>query len=43
VAAHREQLLGYRAALLANEPTQPVRLAFITAQGRFIELDPDTP
>lgn len=39
VPEHREQLLGYRAALRAERPADAVRLAFITAQGRFIELD----
>ena len=39
VAEHREQLRGYRAALQATQPGDTVRLAFITAQGRFIELD----
>jgi ATP-dependent helicase/nuclease subunit A len=43
VAEHCEQLRGYRAALQATEPAHAVRLAFITAQGRFIELDADTP
>lgn len=43
VPEHREQLRGYRAALQASQPGDTVRLAFITAQGRFIELDPDAP
>jgi ATP-dependent helicase/nuclease subunit A len=42
VLEHREQLRGYREALQASQPGAVVRLAFITAQGRFIELDPDT-
>ena len=32
-----------RAALRAIHPGAPVRLAFITARGRFIELPADTP
>lgn len=43
VPEHREQLRGYRAALQASQPGDTVRLAFITAQGRFIELDADAP
>ncbi len=39
VPEHREQLRGYRTALQASRPGDAVRLAFITAQGRFIELD----
>jgi len=40
VPEHREQLRAYRSALQAGQPGEAVRLAFITAQGRFIELDP---
>ena len=43
VPEHREQLRSYRAALQASQPGDAVRLAFITAQGRFIELDADLP
>ena len=41
--AYREQMHGYLAALRAIHPGAPVRLAFITARGRFIELPADTP
>lgn len=39
VPEHRQQLRDYRAALQTAHPGEPLRLAFITAQGRFIELD----
>ena len=39
VPEHNEQLRAYRSALQAGQPGEAVRLAFITAQGRFIELD----
>ncbi|MBL0945753.1 MAG: UvrD-helicase domain-containing protein [Hydrogenophaga sp.] len=39
VPEYQQQLRDYRAALQAARPGEPVRLAFITAQGRFIELD----
>ncbi|MFP8835830.1 UvrD-helicase domain-containing protein [Hydrogenophaga sp. XSHU_21] len=39
VREHREQMLGYRAALQAIHPGSTVRLGFITAQGRLIDMD----
>jgi len=39
VPEHLQQMRDYRAALQAAHPGEPLRLAFITAQGRFIELD----
>ncbi|MBL8387520.1 MAG: UvrD-helicase domain-containing protein [Hydrogenophaga sp.] len=41
-AALREQLLRYRRALLAARPGDTVRLAFINAEGRLIELEERT-
>jgi ATP-dependent helicase/nuclease subunit A len=37
--ALREQLRSYRAAVAQAYPTHPVRAAFLTAQGRLIEID----
>ena len=36
----RAQLLAYRAAVAQAQPGQPVRAAFLTAQGTLIELNP---
>ncbi|MFT5934777.1 MAG: ATP-dependent helicase/nuclease subunit A, partial [Hydrogenophaga sp.] len=48
-AAHPErqpellaQMRGYRAAVLAAYLGAPVRLAFINAEGRLIEVPPET-
>lgn len=39
-AALREQMARYRRALLATRPGEPVRLAFVSATGQLIELEP---
>lgn len=38
VDAYREQLRGYRAALQALQPGEPVHAAFVTADGRLLEI-----
>lgn len=37
VLAHREQMAAYRAAVSAIHPGEPLRLAFISSQGRVFE------
>lgn len=39
-AALREQMARYRRALQAARPGEPVRLAFVSATGQLIELEP---
>jgi ATP-dependent helicase/nuclease subunit A len=38
LAPYRAQLLRYRAAVQRVQPGEPVRCAFITAEGRVVEV-----
>ena len=40
LAAYRDQLVRYRAAVQAAQPGEEVRAAFITGAGRVVELEP---
>ena len=42
LAPYREQLLRYRAAIARAQPGERVRSAFVTGEGRIVEVDQET-